>query len=361
MIFSIPLIMRLFRCFILVLLCFSCEKETNSPEVIESNLMFGGDFSISKKIQDNGYAFYAGNNSVDSPEVFYENGYTWARYRIFHSPNGEGAVCNDLEYTKESIISAKQAGFKILLDFHYSDTWADPGKQFKPAAWENLSFPVLQDSVKEYTTKVIANLKSSSALPDLVQVGNEIDNGMLWPDGGIDSSEQSWQKLTTLIKAGIEGVKQEEDLPIMIHAATGGDSSKSLFFYNKMQEYQVNFDIIGISYYPWWHGTFEDLEANLSLLSREFDQEISLVETAYYQNGYYPEQGLASQPYPSSPQGQLDYLIALKNLLEKYPKVESVYYWQPDSREAPATDIFYMGRSLFDANGKALPALGAWK
>ena len=128
MIFSIPLIMRLYRYFILVLICFSCEKETNSPEVIESNLMFGGDFSISKKIQDNGYAFYVGNNSVDSPEVFYENGYTWARYRIFHTPNGEGAVCNDLEYTKESIKSAKQAGFKILLDFHYSDTWADPGK-----------------------------------------------------------------------------------------------------------------------------------------------------------------------------------------------------------------------------------------
>jgi arabinogalactan endo-1,4-beta-galactosidase len=301
-------------------------------------------------------------------QIFKENNYTWARLRIFHTPDYVGPVCNDLKYTIALAKEAKALGFKILLDFHYSDTWADPSKQFTPAAWKNLSFELLADSMRIYTTKVLDNMHNAGVMPEMVQIGNEINNGMLWPQGKLwpETGSANWQGLTTLIKAGIQGVKQAKNsagIKIMIHAATGGNIQESNTFYNKMKEYGVEYDIIGLSYYPWWHGTFDQLEANLDYLSKAFDQEISLVETAYYSNGWYPEPGgwiLNVKPYPPTEQGQNDYLTELAKRLKNHAEVTSVFYWEPEALDIPESKIFYLGRSLFDKQGSAFKGIGAW-
>jgi arabinogalactan endo-1,4-beta-galactosidase len=209
---------------------------------------------------------------------------------------------------------------------------------------------------------------NAGVLPEMVQIGNEINNGMLWPQGKLwpESGGANWQSLTTLIKAGILGVKQAKNsagIEIMIHAATGGNWQESNTFYSKMNEYSVEFDIIGLSYYPWWHGTFDQLETNLDLISKSFDKDISLVETAYYSNNWYPEPGgwnLDVKPFPPTENGQNDYLVELAKRLKNHPKVKSVFYWEPEALDIPESQIFYLGRSLFDKNGNAFKGISAW-
>jgi arabinogalactan endo-1,4-beta-galactosidase len=130
-----------------------------------------------------------------------------------------------------------------------------------------------------------------------------------------------------------------------------------------MNEFGVEFDIIGLSYYPWWHGTFDQLETNLDYISKSFDKDISLVETAYYSNNWYPEPGgwnLDVKPFPPTENGQNDYLVELAKRLKNHPKVKSVFYWEPEALDIPESQIFYLGRSLFDKNGNAFKGISAW-
>ena len=347
----------------------SCNSQEEKPPVsTEEGLSFGGDISIIKKLKEYGAVYRINGVQKEGLVIFKENNYTWIRLRIFHTPDGVGPVCNTLAYTIELAKEAKNLGYKILLDFHYSDTWADPGKQYVPAAWNNLTFSVLADSVRKYTNKVITSMDKAGVFPEMVQIGNEINNGMLWPYGKLyaDNGVTNWRGLTDLIKAGINGVKDAKNggnIRIMIHAATGGNSSESNTFYTKMSEYGVSFDVIGLSYYPWWHGTFDQLESNLQMLSDKFSQEISVVETAYYANGWYPTPDkwtLDVKPYPPTEQGQYDFLVELATRLKKYPKVKSLYYWEPETVEIPASKIFYLGRSLFTKEGNAFKGISAW-
>ncbi len=358
--------------FLLTLFLFAgCQNNDQKPSSNGSanDFIIGGDFSIMKKMEDEGGVYKIAGVEKEGFQIFKENGYTWARLRIFHTPNLEGPVCNNLEYTIELAQKAKQFGFKVFLNFHYSDTWADPGKQYKPAAWEGVSFEILNDSLYNYTKKVINAMDRAGVLPELVQVGNEINNGMVWPDGKLwtGSGTANWDKLASLVKSGIKGVKDADNgasIPIMIHAATGGDMETSNTFYTNMIARGVEFEQIGLSYYPWWHGTFDDLRNNLTFLSDNFDQDIILVETAYYANGWYPEPGqwvFDFKPYPPTQQGQYNFLVELKNILLEYPKVKGVYYWKPDGLDIPSSDVYYIGRSLFDKQGNALRGITAWK
>jgi arabinogalactan endo-1,4-beta-galactosidase len=350
---------------------FSCNKkqDSNDKNVENSILVYGGDFSIMKKLEDLGGQYKVNGEVKEGFQIFKENGYTWCRLRIFHTPNMEGPVTNDLAYTVALAQKAKQFGFKIFLNFHYSDTWADPGKQFTPKAWEGLNFETLTDSVYQYTLKVMEAMKAAEVYPEMVQIGNEINNGMIWPQGQLwtDAGKARWDPLSDLLKAGIRGVKDTQngvEVPIMIHAATGGDLIESDNFYSNILKRGVGFDVIGLSYYPWWHGTFEEMEKNLEFLSNKYEQEISVVETAYYANGWYPEPGgwvLDIQPYPPTEQGQHDFMVDLAERLKKYPKVTSVYYWKPDGLEIPGSGVPFLGRSLFSPDGNAWKGITAWK
>jgi len=331
--------------------------------------MYGGDFSILKKMEDSGGVYKLDGVERDALEIFTENGYNYGRVRIFHTPNMVGPVCNSLDYTIELSKKIKAAGMKILLNFHYSDTWADPGKQIKPAAWEGLAFDLLSDSVYQYSKKVIEEMKAAGVLPDMVQVGNEITPGMIWPDGKIYSDgAENWKNFCTLLKSGINGVKDgygdAAEVPIMIHIDKGGDLGATGKFFTKIAIYDVEFDVIGLSYYPWWHGTFSDLEKNLSWLSENKEQDIVIVETAYYANGWYPEPAewvQDVQPYPPNEQGQHDFLVSLEYIARKYPKVKGIFYWKPDGLDIPDSRVHFLGRSLFDRDGNAFMGISAFK
>lgn len=354
-----------FVLFFVFAILFSCNSKSPKAEV---EFMVGGDFSILKKMEEHGGVYKVDGVAKDALEIFTENGYNYGRVRIFHTPNMQGPTCNSLEYTIELSKQIKASGMKLLLDFHYSDTWADPQKQFVPKAWEGLGVEVLSDSVYQYSKNVILAMKNKGVLPDMVQVGNEITPGMLWPVGQIyKDGEEDWLSFCTLLNAGIKGVNEaygDQKVPIMIHIDKGGDVKATEKFFQKMGEHQVVFDLVGLSYYPWWHGTFDDLQTNLRWLSDNLPQDIVVVETAYYANGHYPEPEewvLDVQPFPPTEQGQYDFLVALDSILKQYPKVTGLFYWKPDGLDIPTSKVHYIGRSLFDEDGNAFKGIRAFK
>ncbi|TAJ13590.1 arabinogalactan endo-1,4-beta-galactosidase [Marinilabiliaceae bacterium JC017] len=346
----------------------ACKKDDNKPDDNKSFIV-GGDFSILRKMESAGGKYYWQGEENVGYEIFRANGYNYARFRLFNQPNMEGAVCNDLEYTIASAKQAKSFGFKILLDFHYSDTWADPAHQEKPCVWQTVTMPALADSVSAYTTYVLQRMNQAGVLPDMVQVGNEITNGMLWPEGKIykDDGSEGWDSFITLLKAGIKAVKemQERTIPVMVHIDQGANKEKTAYFFNHLvNQYHVKFDVIGLSYYPWWHGTLAELRDNLEFISQTYSQDIIIVETAYYANGFYPEPGesvLGYQPFPPTEQGQYDFLVALRKTVNGLEEVKGIFYWQPDGLNLPASDVHYLGRSLFSPEGEALTGISVFK
>ncbi|MCF6357318.1 MAG: arabinogalactan endo-1,4-beta-galactosidase [Draconibacterium sp.] len=353
----------------LMLLLFSCSLNNSDNQGNRVVLEFGGDFSIMKKMEDAGGLYKIDGVVKEGFKIFNDNGYTWARLRIFHTPEMDGSVCNDLDYTIKLAQKAKKFGFKILLNFHYSDTWADPGHQIIPAAWRNLSFELVQDSLYNYTKSVIDAMDNAGVLPDMVQIGNEINNGMMWPHGKlwVDANITNWDNLSELLQTGIRGVKEAKNgagISIMIHAANGGDVNSSYKFYKNIIDRGVDFDVIGLSYYPWWHGTFIELEANILYLSKKFYKDFSIVETAYYSNDWYPEPTpwiYSDPPFPPTEQGQYDYLFTLAQIIKQHPRVKTIFYWKPDALDIPKTKVNYLDRSLFDKDGNAYSGISALK
>jgi len=164
---------------------------------------------------------------------------------------------------------------KLLLDFHYSDYWADPQQQNKPLAWADLDFETLNDSVKHYTARILKALADQGTSPDMVQIGNEINHGILWPDGHISDPDN----LATLLQSGVAGVEMVDPaMPVMMHIALGGQNDESVFWLDNMIARGVKFDIIGISYYPRWHGTLDDLNFNLHDLVKRYNKPVNVVE-----------------------------------------------------------------------------------
>jgi arabinogalactan endo-1,4-beta-galactosidase len=343
-----------------------CGQKNISADKL--SFIYGGDFSILKKMEDSGGVYNYQGKKVNALLLFKENGYNYGRVRIFHTPDMDGATCNSLEYTIALSKEIKAVGMKLLLDFHYSDTWADPAHQIKPSAWNNLTFEALTDSVFQYSKNVILAMKAANVLPDMVQVGNEITPGFIWPDGKIyKEGTEDWKSFTTLLKAGIRGVKEaygNTKVPIMIHIDKGGDKGATEYFFKKITEYSVDFDIIGQSYYPWWHGSFADLECNLKWTSENYNKDIIIVETAYYSKDWYPKPGpgvLDIKPFPSTEEGQYDFLKALDSICHLYPKVKGIFYWEPEDIRIPESHVWYSGRSLFDEDGSAFKGITAFK
>ncbi len=217
----------------------------------------------SKQVEAGGGIFSDRGTAGDAIEIFHDHGVNYIRLRLWHSPSGE---TGSLDSVLRLASRGREAGMGLLLDIHYSDNWADPNKQYRPAAWEGLPFEVLADSVRTYTADVVGRLDAAGALPDMVQIGNEISCGMLWNDGkvcGTLEADTRWKNLARLIDAGIAGVMDgagSGEMPeIMIHFDDGGDNDKCRWFFDRLAAEGVGFDIIGLSFYPWWHGTLEEL------------------------------------------------------------------------------------------------------
>ncbi len=242
--------------------------------------MLGADISFLPELESRGVKFADDKGQRDAIRILKDHGFNYIRLRIFNNPARDsgyspGKGFCDLRHTMEMAKRVKALGMGFLLDFHYSDTWADPGKQFKPAAWRGEDFPHLQQSVFDYTKMVMDSLRAQGTLPDMVQVGNEINHGMIWPDGSIRHPDS----LAALVYAGIRGIKNiDPACPVMLHIALGGQNDESHFFLDKMLERQVPFDLIGLSYYPKWHGTLADLRYNVDDLARQYGKNIIVVE-----------------------------------------------------------------------------------
>jgi len=255
----------------------SKRKDTKK---IAIDKMIGADISFLPELEARGMKFSDNGIEKDAIQILKDHGFNYIRLRIFHSPavdsgySPKKGFC-DLEHTKQMAKRVKASGMKILLDFHYSDYWADPEKQYKPLAWKKLGFQQLKDSVEIYTRKVIKALKDQGTLPDMVQIGNEINHGMIWPEGHIGNLDS----LAQLVQAGIDGVKEvDPSVAIMLHIALGGQHDESVFFFDNMLTRKIKFDVIGMSYYPKWHGTLEDVQSNLISLSKRYEQDIIVVE-----------------------------------------------------------------------------------
>ncbi|TMI93442.1 MAG: DUF4982 domain-containing protein [Bacteroidetes bacterium] len=256
--------------------------ETKNIQSNKKNIgkVLGADISFLPQLEDRGMKFSDKGVQKDAIWILKEHGFNYVRLRIFNNPSADsgyspGKGFCDLEHTKQMAKRIKAAGLKFLLDFHYSDTWADPGKQYKPSAWKGLSFPVLKDSVYEFTKKVVSELKNQGTAPDMVQIGNEINHGLVWPEGQVKHLDS----LAELVKAGTDAVlKVEPSAIILLHIALGGQNDESVFFLENMLSRGVYFDVIGESYYPKWHGTLDDLRNNLSDLARRYGKDIVVVE-----------------------------------------------------------------------------------
>ena len=248
--------------------------------------ILGADISFLPELEDKGIHFSVDGKEADAIAILKQHGFNYVRLRIFNDPGADSGYSPGKEYcgleqTKAMAKRIKAAGLKFLLDFHYSDTWADPGKQFKPAAWEDLTFDQLLVAVEGYTKDVIGALKQQGTLPDMVQIGNEINHGMIWPDGKADNMDN----LAALFKAGSKGVKDiDRSILIMLHIACGGQHTESVWFIDNMLQRKVEFDLIGQSYYPQWHGTLDSLQQNLQELVKRYSKDVIVVEYTYKKN-----------------------------------------------------------------------------
>ena len=324
-------------------------QKPDSLSTVHIKFAVGADLSFLKMAEDHGTVFKDSGKVKPGLEIFREHGYNWIRLRLFYHPT---RLPNDLSYTIAEAQAAKKLGFKFLLDYHYANSWADPGKQPTPKAWEGLSPNVLIDSVYAYTRNTIDAFRRAGVMPDMVQIGNEVRNGMLWPTGKLP---EHWDTFAKLIQAGINGVDAGRGMSprplIMIHFDQGGNWALTKAFFDKLDSYGIRFDVIGLSYYPWWHGNLLDLRDNLLHIVKTYDKDVIVVETAY---NHVPGEYLHKPaPFPETPQGQKEYLQSLVRtvLSVSSTKVKGIFWWEP------AVVGGLGARGYFDKNGNALPVM----
>jgi len=334
----------------------------------------GVDLSGLPGIEDHGGLFTESGIPRDALSIFKDHGVNFVRLRIWHSPAGG---YSNLDHTLLMAQRAKAAGLGILLDFHYSDSWADPGQQTKPSAWQGLSFQELKDSVYHYTHDVIACLKNNDALPDMVQLGNEITCGLLWDEGrvcGEYSTPQQWAQLADLLREGIRGLRdslnQDDTVRVMIHVDRGGDNGGSRWFFDNLLAQNLEFELIGLSYYPWWHGTTDALRLNLQDIAQRYGKDVVLVETAYpwtlgWNDNTQNVVGDSSQlhpGYPATVDGQRRFLRDVREIVRTTPqgKGVGVFSWAPEWISAPGQGSPWENLALFDFAGEVLSSISAF-
>ncbi|HYC87476.1 MAG TPA: glycosyl hydrolase 53 family protein [Chryseosolibacter sp.] len=358
--------------FVLVLVCCSSDAPQPTDEPIaEEEFVFGADLSYVNQIIDRGGVYKAGDTITDPYVVFAEKGATLARFRLWHNPvwtkevyGDEGTqLYNDLSDVARAIAAARAQGMKILLDFHFSDTWADPGKQFVPAAWKNIrSVAILGDSIYNYTFKTLQHLNGKGLLPEYVQLGNETNCGMLYtgaPQGFPTANvcNDQWSSMGKLINRGIQAVRdvtQSTSIQTKVVLHVADPKNVDWWFTNiKNNGGVIDFDIIGFSYYPLWHPTvpLEAISDYISDFREKFSKNVLILETAYpwtaagedsYTNLFGGGSPLTD--YPFSEDGQYDLMKKL-TIEVKQGKGMGLIYWEPAWISADMKDLWGTGSS----------------
>lgn len=331
----------------------------------------GVDISTLKKSEDRGGVYRdSSGNQRDALAILRESGANYARLKVWVNP-ADGYNNKARVLTMASRVKAQ--GMKLLVDFHYSDSWADPGKQYKPAAWSSLSFNALRQAVYDHTYDVLNALKAQGTTADMVQVGNEINDGMLWPDG----RSNNWANLAQLLTAGSNAVKAvNPSTQVMLHLAEGGNNSQHRWWFDQAVSRGVPFDVIGVSHYIYWHGSVASLQANINDLASRYGKPIVVAETAYgftlaaddSEPNIFNSSLAQAGGYPASAQGQSDALRAVIDAVKAVPNGRGlgVFYWEPTWTAVsgngwdptnPSSGNGWENQALFDYNDRVLPAL----
>lgn len=331
-----------------------------SPLAAESPspLLVGADLSLVESMEKMGVVYRDFSGAPTDPLAFFASqGYGAFRLRLFVNPTNTGGAIQDLPMGLRYASRVKKAGAKLLLDLHYSDTWADPGNQHAPAAWKDLDEAGLERKVESWTRDVLAAFRTNGTEPEWVQVGNEITPGMLWPLGR-NNSPEGWDRLARFLKAGVRGLEDEKGRrpKVVLHIDKGGKASTVRWFYGEVVKRDVPFDLIGVSFYPWWHGTLSDLKGAL-LAARDFGKPAFVAETAWPfrdPEKFSKESEKKNMEFPISPEGQVAYYKALTETIQSVPGAVGYFIWAPEAIRAR----WYGGANcLFEATGKPLPAL----
>jgi arabinogalactan endo-1,4-beta-galactosidase len=333
---------------------FYCEAQTGcvctTPTIAPTPFAFskGGDVSWMPQMETTGYTFYdADGTPKDGLQLLKDRGMNTVRLRVFVNPtsNKLSGHCSPGE-TVAMAVRAKNMGMRIMIDFHYSDTFADPGHQAKPAAWASHTFGQLKDDVYTYTYDVLTALKTAGVTPEWVQVGNEIPSGMLWPEGHTNN----WGQLAQLLNKGYEATKAVNPLiKVVVHIDQGNDNLRFKSFFDNITIHNVKYDVIGMSYYPYYLGsnytaTILNLENNLKDMVSRYGKEVMVVEVG----GDY-----------TLVQNTKDMLTAVITAVKAVPnnKGLGVIYWEPQG--ANSWSGYRLNAWL--SNGKPSPALDAFK
>ncbi|UJH67911.1 glycosyl hydrolase 53 family protein [Allomuricauda sp. SCSIO 65647] len=347
--------------FFVVISCDKGDETITTPENTKSEFISAVDISRYPEISRSNPIFYdqEGNRS-DFLNILKENGINTVRLRIWVNPSTEHSGFDEVKQFSQTL---KSHGFKIWLTLHYSDTWADPGQQNVPSEWEGISFASLKDSVYNYTEKVVHEIS-----PSYVQIGNEINTGFLHPYGHITNNYQQFKEL---LHSGVAATRANSDTAkIIIHFA-GIENSD--WFFNQMTT--IDYDIIGLSYYPIWHGkSLESLKTKMRSLSEAHDKEILIAETAYpftldwndwTNNIVGLDDQLILPDYPASVEGQRHFIKKIKTLAKEVKNGIGFCYWGAELiawKGSQATDASpWENQALFDFQNKALPVLGEFE
>jgi arabinogalactan endo-1,4-beta-galactosidase len=314
----------------------------------ETTFAKGADVGWLPQMEATGYKFYDNNGKeTDCLQLLKDLGMNSIRLRVWVNPSDDKASghCSK-EETVAMALRAQKMGFRIMINFHYSDSWADPAKQFKPKAWEKHTFPELLNDVYNHTFDVINALKVAGVAPEWVQVGNEIPGGMMWPEGSTDN----WPQLGQLLNKGYDAVKAvDKNIKVIVHVDEGNNNEKFRTFFDNATAQKVKYDVIGLSYYPYWikkdySETIADLQFNLNDMAKRYNKEVMIVEVG-------GEDDKVQNTY--------ELLTATIKAVKNVPnnKGIGVLYWEPQG----ARSWSHYALSAWQADGKPSPALNAFK
>jgi len=360
------------------------ELRAYGPDQAAAGLGLGADLSFTPQELAAGAKFSDAGRAGTPVTIMRAAGANYVRMRLWVSPPpGYSDLASDLALARQ----VRAAGMRIYLDVMYSDFWADPQHQDIPAAWAGQDLAQLTATVRAYTQQVISAFARQGTPVDMASIGNEIRNGILWPTGEVNCANcGGWDNLAQLLTAGVAGARAGNPaghkLLIMMHYDQGGDNALSSAFYSELQAHGVPFDVIGLSYYPFFHGAISAMRANVDQLATQFRKPIMIAETQYawtLANGNSPlgdstgdfvwQASQLSPGYPASPGGQLSFVTDELSILAQVPGGlgAGLFYWAPDWipgvpwEPGPGIGSPNVNLTLFNFEGAALPSIGIFQ
>jgi arabinogalactan endo-1,4-beta-galactosidase len=336
---------------------FSCSSndENNSEPIVEDTFIRGADMSFLPLIESEGTIYKHNGINQDAITTLKNSGCNTIRIRLWKNPSDGHSGFNEVKQLAQRV---KQAGMKVWLTVHYSDTWADPGHQEIPSEWQSLSFTDLKTAVTNYTNQIITEIN-----PDIIQIGNETNDGMLWPKGKLTTNESQFLELVAAASSAIRS--KSTSTKIMLHYA---GISGSDWFFNKVS--LIDYDYIGLSYYPIWHGKdLNEVKNSINSLSTTHNKKVIIAETAYpftllwndWTNNIVGLENQLITTYPANSEGQKNYLNAIKLLLKQTQNGIGFCYWGSEwvaFRGNEATNgSTWENQALWDFNNNSLPVM----